>query len=215
MSAWLLIAPSRDDDAALAATRWISEVTRERATPAPRALLGHEAVRGGMEEMLRADPSLRGVAFFGHGAEDRLFGADRAPGAPGPSRLDAQNVALLDGRWVHAFACLSGLSLARRAARAGAEIFVGYRRPLDAGWSAPPSAPTSFADVVTSTTLALLQGQRDERELRANVSRAVDVFFEDLESVPDDDRSPGWMWLYALAQQLVDDMVVETGSAAP
>jgi len=61
---------------------------------------------------------------------------------------------------------------------------------------------------VTSTTLALLAGDREERSLRARASRAADAFFLALEALPDGQRTRGWMWLHALAQQLVDDMIV-------
>lgn len=61
---------------------------------------------------------------------------------------------------------------------------------------------------MTTTTLALLEGERDERALRARASRAADEFFVALEAVPDEERTRGWIWLHALAQQLVDDMIV-------
>jgi len=56
--------------------------------------------------------------------------------------------------------------------------------------------------MVTCVTLALLEGERDERTLKGTVSRAVDAFFLALESVPDVDQVPGWMWLYKLGQTL-------------
>jgi len=45
------------------------------------------------------------------------------------------------------------------------------------------------------------------------VSRAVDAFFLALESVPDVDQVPGWMWLYKLGQDLVDALVVVRSAA--
>lgn len=66
--------------------------------------------------------------------------------------------------------------------------------------------------MVTCVTLALLEGERDERKLQATVSRAVDAFFIALESVPDVEQIPGWMWLYKLGQDLVDSLVVVRSS---
>lgn len=208
MTSWLVVSPLRDDDEALRATAWVARKTIEHATEAPESLLDGAAMRANFEQHLAATPELAGIAFFGHGGEDRLFGAERAPETDGPAIIDLGNVALLRGRWVHAFACNSGKTLAHHAIDSGAQIYVGYRRPLDAGWDCPPSAEQEFIHLVTCTTLALLSGERDERALRRLVSAAADAFFDALEALPDEQRSRGWMWLHALSQQLVDDMVV-------
>ena len=208
MTSWLVVSPLRDDDVALRATDWIARKTIECAAETPESLLDSAATRADFERRLAENPGLAGIAFFGHGGEDRLFGAERAPGAAGPALIDPDNVTLLRGRWVHAFACNSGQILAHLAVRSGAQIYVGYHRPLDAGWDCPPSAEQQFLRLVTCTTLALLSGERDERTLRRTVSAAADDFFEALEALPDEQRSGGWLWLHALSQQLVDDMVV-------
>jgi hypothetical protein len=208
VSAWLVVAPERADDAALSSSAWIARATIRRAPVAPATLTGTDAVRAIFEQHVAGTPGLTGVAFFGHGAEDRLFDADRVPQADGPGLLDSGNVALLRGCWVHAFACWSGKTLAAHAIEQGIAIYVGYRRPLDVGWSSPPSAEREFVELVTCTTLALLAGERDERTLRAKASRAADDFVEALEALPDAQKSQGWLWLHALAQQLVDNLVV-------
>jgi hypothetical protein len=208
MTSWLVVSPQREDDEALRATAWVARKTIDHAEEPPESLLDSAATRENFERSLAENPGLAGIAFFGHGGEDRLFSADRAPESEGPALIDPENVALLRGRWVHAFACNSGKELACHAIRSGAQIYVGYRRPLDAGWDCPPSAEHQFIRLVTSTTLALLSGERDERTLRSKVSAAADDFFEALEALPDDQRSKGWMWLHALSQQLVDGMVV-------
>lgn len=208
MTVWLMVAPEHPDDEALPNTAWIAQQTIATAPRAPIALTGRGAVRLTFERLVSATPALEGVAFLGHGFEDRLFDADRVPCADGPALLDADNIALLRGCWVHAFACWSGLTLAAKAVAQGVAIYVGYHRSLDAGWEFPPSATPEFVELVTCTTRALLAGERDERALRANASRAADDFYLALEALPDAQRSRGWMWLHALAQQLVDDMVV-------
>jgi hypothetical protein len=68
--------------------------------------------------------------------------------------------------------------------------------------------------MVTCVTLALLDGERDERKLLATVSRAADAFFLALEAVSDVDQIPGWMWLHKLGQDLVDSLVVVRAGAA-
>ena len=206
MTRWLVVAPERADDDTLPNTAWIAGKTIALAPQVPIALTGQVAVRASFERHVTDD--LAGVAFFGHGAPARLYDADRPPGALGPALLDEHNIGLLRGRWLHAFACHSGSVLATRAAENGVATFVGYHRPLDAGWEFPPSAEREFVALITCTTLALLAGTRDERGLRAAASRAADALFLALEAFADEEMSKGWIWLYALAQQLVDDMVV-------
>lgn len=212
MTLWLVVAPLRDDDEALANTTWIAQRTLERAPEAAIELVGGAITRALLEAEIARTPEVRGLAFFGHGGTDRLFGADRPPGCDGPALIDGGNIGLLSGGWIHAFACWSGVALAEQAARSGVRIYVGYRRPLDAGWECPPSAEAEFVRLVTCTTFSLLEGKRDEREIRRDASGAADDFFLALEEVPDEQKSGRWMWLYALAQQLVDDMVVTIGS---
>lgn len=208
MTLWLLVAPERDLDEALARTAWIARETAARAATSPIILAGTGAVRAALEQHLLGTAALSGLAFFGHGAEDRLFDADRPEKEDGPALLDGDNVGRLQGLWVHAFACWSGKQLAKEAVERGVTIYVGYNRPLDAGWQFPPSAAPEFLDLVTCTTLALQEGERDERALLARASRAADAFVLQLEALPDEVRTRGWMWLHALAQQLVDNMIV-------
>jgi hypothetical protein len=209
VTAWLVFAPSRTGDDALLNSAWIAAQTIASAPHPPAVIEGSGAVRAALEAHVRATPELSGLAFFGHGARDRLFDASRSPADPdGPAAIDTENVHLLRGCWIHAFACLSGVTLAERAVVLGATIYVGYRRPLDVGWTVPPPAEREFIEMVTCVTLALLAGERDERKLLGAVSRAVDAFFLALEAVPDVDQLPGWMWLHKLGQDLVDALVV-------
>lgn len=213
MRPWLIVAPTRDDDDTLQRTAWIATQHTRLAVEHPATLLGGAATRGGLERHVRDRGAPSGIAFFGHGAADRLFDADRPPGSSEPALLDAQNLHLVEGAWVHAFACLAGVRLGELAIDAGVQCFVGYNRALDAGWQIPPPAEEPFRALVTALTLALLQGVREERALRARVSEQADTFVAALEPLPDD--TPGLMWLYALAQQLVDNMVVAQPRLTP
>ena len=212
MMQWMIVAPHRDDDEGLGRSRWVAMETFIRvfrpASPVKVFLQNGDAIRATFEVTLQNNPDIEGLAFFGHGAEDRLFDANRPPKTNGPALLDSDNLHMLRGKWIHAFACWSGKKLAIEAVLNGISIYVGYRRPLDVGWAFPPSATNEFKNLVTCTTRALASGERDERALQTNASRAADEFFIALESIPDEHRSSGWIWLHALAQQLVDDMVV-------
>lgn len=208
MTAWIVVAPERDDDDALAQSAWIARQTMV-ASPSPVTLVGASAVRAAFENLVGKHGGLRGVAFFGHGVDDRLFDADRAPGADGPALLDVDNVALLRECWVHAYACRSGAALADMAVERGVAIYVGYCRPLDTKWPSPLPSPIEEAltALVTAVTLALLAGCRDERQLLAAADRAASVLVERLLALPDE-HYPPFMWLNVLAQELVDHMVV-------
>jgi len=127
MTTWLVVAPERANDEALAATAWIARETAARAPIAPAMLTGSGAVRAAFEQRLAEGGELAGLAFFGHGGEDRLFDADRAALGVGPAILDHDSVGRLRGFWIHAFACWSGKQLAADALAQGVEIF---RRPL-------------------------------------------------------------------------------------
>lgn len=206
MKPWLLVAPERPDDTSLPAASRIARETAARAPLGPTVLAGRGAVRAAFEGLLDATPGLAGLAFFGHGADDRLYDADRPPEGKGPALLDRENVSRLRGFWIHAFACWSGNALATHAVESGAEIYVGYKRPLDAVTEVPADVVEAFLALVTTTTLALVQGERDERALRGRASLAADDLYLVLETLPDD--TPGLIWLYPLAEALVDDMIV-------
>lgn len=205
MSHWLLVAPERDDDEELARSAWIAQKTTDVVAPQPTELRGQAATRQALAHQLQSNrPS--GVAFFGHGAADRLFGADRAPGDPtGPAILDRANIGMLSGCWVHAFACLSGAQLAAHAAAQGVPCYVGYDQRLDVGWPILDFAEAEIVAMVTCTTRELLAGQRDPKALRRSASAAADALFIALADMPNE-QCP--MFLYKLGQDLVDAMIV-------
>lgn len=212
MSTWLVFAPQRSDDPALENSAWVAEQTMARLAHRPAlSLFASHATRAALSAALAQPSALEGIAFFGHGGVDRLFDANRSPTDPsGPAALDAANVALCAGRWIYAFACHSGQQLAALAVQHGVTIYVGYRRPLDVGWSVPPPAERELVDLVSCATAALLEGERSEPALRARVDAAASRFVEALEQIEGADELPGWMWLHKLAQDLVDGLVVAT-----
>lgn len=207
MSLWLLVAPDRDDDEELTRSAWIAQKTIDVLAPQPTELRGQAATRAALADVVQSNQPT-GVAFFGHGAEDRLFDADRAPGDPnGPALLDKHNIGMLRECWVHAFACLSGAQLAKHAVAQGVTCYVGYSKGLDVGWPIPPLAEAEFVAMVTCTTQALLAGERDRKALQSNASAAADKLVMALDHIPDQHFPIG---LCLLSQELVDAMIVCT-----
>lgn len=210
MTAWVLAAPHREDDAALETSRWVAEQTATHAPVAPLTLVGSHVVRELFEATLREHGPVSGLAFFGHGEKNELLGADGEPGALRPI-LDPHNAHLLARAWVHAFACWSGEALANVAVSAGADIYVGYQRPLKVEWS-PSQVPDAIAqplvDLLTCTTYRLLHGEREAPTLRAAAEQAAEALVEALTNLPASDADTYLWGYYAAADQLVSDMVV-------
>jgi hypothetical protein len=198
MPRWVVFAPWRPDDPALWNSHWVAQRTLGRVREPAHLIEREAAVRATLETAL-SEPTIEGVALFGHGRPHAVFGADRA------EALDAANLRLVDAKWVHAFACLTGQELARSAV--AADIFVGYRVALIVEWSVdelPVPLADKLAALVTSTTAALFEGERTPAELR---SRA-EVAAEDVAGWLFDNAPEGHMGIHILAEQLVDRMVI-------
>ena len=142
---------------------------------------GERARRGALEQALAGE--VRGLAFFGHGAEDRLLDAS------GTAALDERNLACVRGRWVHAFACRAGDHLAGPAAAAGVHCFVGYESALNVDWS-PDEIPgpirEAFIRLVTQTTLELARGVLDGDVLRRAALEAQAIVIQWCDEHPGD-----------------------------
>lgn len=110
--------------------------------------------------------------------------------------------------WLHAFACLSGQSLAAVAAACGVELYAGYRTTINVSWVEPPPAEPEFTALVTALTQALVLGERDPARLQAQVSGAADAFIEALMASPNLDDRPDLMSLHILAHNLSESLVV-------
>jgi hypothetical protein len=223
-------------DPALENSHWIAERTLDRLGEDAAMVTHPEAVRAHLERRL-ADPTVRGLALFGHGDPGQLHAILRAQhrghdelraardtaseagavyGSDGQPALDIRNITLLAGRWCHAVACTVGLDLAHRSIEAGASCFVAYESSLTPEYetgSLPAPLRSRLAVLVTTTTLALHVGIREERTLKDRVQRAIEELEEWLEG--DDgaawQETEGYMQvsgLRGLARQLKRDMVV-------
>lgn len=238
MTATVLLFDGHDPgDSALENSHWIAERTREQLGEDAVMLTHPEAVRASLERHL-ADPTLLGLAVFGHGDPGQLHtilraqhrgraevraafeGASEAGaayGSDGQPALDIHNLGLLAGRWCHAIACNVGLMLAHRARDLGASCFVAYESSLTPEYetsSLPAPLHSRLAALVTTTTLNLHAGIRDERTLKDRVQQAIEA----LEEWLDGDEGAAWQegegymhvsGLRGLARQLKRDMVVQ------
>lgn len=189
------------------ASRWVALRTCERLTDelrvATAVLDGDAATRGVLEQTLTE--AVRGFAFFGHGDEERLHGAD------GPV-LDIHNIGRLKGRWVHAFACRAGTDLASAAAMAGVSCFVGYESSLIVEWD-PDEIPTAvrpaFAQLVTQTTLELARGVHDADAIGAALFEVQAAVISWCDEHPDEAGG-----LEITAQQLLTRLVLRRSADA-
>lgn len=197
-----------DDDDAVAAARcshWVAQRNHERLDVElglPLMMLnGEQAHRAALEQAL-GDPT-RGLAFFGHGSEHRLLDQGDA------AALDRDNVHLVRGRWVHAFACRAGVELAGYAAAAGSSCFVGYESALIQEWDPdhiPQEIRSAFIQLITQTTLELARGICHADLLRGGaLVDAQEIVIAWCDEHPGD--APG---LEILAHQLVARLVVRT-----
>ncbi len=226
-------------DDALENSHWMAERTRERLGEEATVLTHPEAVRAKLEAQL-GDPSLSGLAVFGHGDGGRLHAGLRVQhredvraafseaseagavyGSDGEAALDVDNLALLRGRWCHALACNVGLSLAHRAIDAGVSCFVAYETSLTPEYETgalPERLRGHLVALATETTVNLHAGMFEEAALKLRVQEAID----ELETWLDGDEGAAWSegqegymqvaGLRALARQLRRNTVVTAGS---
>jgi len=194
---WILFAPQVEGDEALENSAWIAEKCRA-LSPAPVVILGGAgATRASLEAAMRTT-SGAGLALFGHGNEAAVYGADDE------AALDGDNVA---GAWVHAFACKTGVRLARDAEAKGLACYLGYRVSLLVGWSAGELHPDLLAHLAalsTATTSALLRGVRSRSAIQREISEAADRLNDWIQ----DHEPDAHLGLGVLAEMLIERMVL-------
>lgn len=181
--------PATQEDDVLLRTRWIADRTVEQLHSLgmqTESVLDEAATRAGLERAITDNTS--GVALFSHGRKayigmdvtsgQRIVQDDAVMGTDGPA-LDADNVAILSGKWGHAIACYAGEELGARACleENGAECFVGYDVALEVKWQPgqlPAAIVPMFIDLVTRTTCNLAEGIRGHRALIHSVNDVAD-----------------------------------------
>lgn len=205
MTPWILFAPTVEGDAALANAHWIACQTGS-LSPAPAAWIeGSAATRAALDAAMGAHGGAAGLCLFGHGDTDAVYGADDAPA------LDRHN---LRGRWVHAFACRTGLGLARTARERGVGCYLGYDVALLVGWSIEslhPELRARLAGLVVAASAALLRGVRARRVLLREVSDAADALVDWINANAPDEH----LGLGVLADMLVSRVVLVGDDVSP
>lgn len=182
----LLLAPSEDRTPSgtetLAVSRWIAGRVCDELVEAGVIVFRRpppRLIRESLSVQFEAESHPRGVAFFGHGSTDAVFGDDGCP------LLDRYNCDLLAGTWFYAFACRAGVELAACAAPP-ATIAAGYTVPLivefDPGLLSGELL-TRFVDFVVAVPVLLATGETDARaiarEVEARAERVAELFVED------------------------------------
>ncbi len=176
------------DDPALENSHWVAAQTAFVLADRCRVVTGTSVTRSVVEENL-ADSACVGFAYFGHGRNDALV-------APTGVVLDLQNLARVGPRWLHAFACNSGNTLAMSAPREGAGAYLGYNRPVIVEWTVddlPDELVRILREVVTVSTRLLAEGARSRGALRRAVREAHDQWLlwreeHDTETMPLNER---------------------------
>lgn len=208
----LVVATSGDPS--LANSYWIAEQNalrlKQDETTVVHRVVDADVTRASFEGALGHD--IQGIAAFTHGqAHDTRHGLhDALLGVEGESILDGDNVALLAGRWVHAFACRSGVELPGLAVAAGSTCFVGYEIALLVEWSPeeiPAPIRTAFIALVTEVTWQLANGARDQKSILQALAPHQEVILGWC------DAHPGEAGGVAItAQQLMSGLVCRSSS---
>ncbi len=195
MIPWIVFAPTHDDRADLDEAHWIATLHQHLPTPPAEFVARDEATRSALDLAVQKVGQPCGVALFGHGTDEAVFGADDQPA------FDQHNAR---AEWVHAFACNTGRGLAERCA--GVQRFAGYTVSLLVGWehgALPEALRMLMSELFVTVTRALVRGERSRRALKAEVSRAADDLMDWLNAnAPDDFHQ-----VAILASMLVDRLV--------
>ena len=120
----------------------------------------------------------------------------------------AEHVQVLGNRWFHAFACLSGHTLCRDAAKAGAAAYLGYCQTVNVTWEVgqlPDELRALLEDLVTTATLQLASGERSRDAIRRRVRDASDLLLVWLDTNEEAcDRIP---WIELTGLQILASML--------
>lgn len=206
----LVFAPQRTpEDAALKNSRlvadWVVAMLSRRGV-AVDALFDHAATGEALSATLSLD-SHAALTAFGHGDQWSI------KDARGGDAVHRENLHLLTGRVVYAFACQTGDELARHAMEAGARCYAGYRTSVIVQWdlrSLHADIHPSLIALATHAAGRVLEGVWDLSQLQRELSDLADVLTLKLQAHDQDD-----MGLYGFMTGLVDNLVVLSAAADP
>jgi hypothetical protein len=137
--------------------------------PQSQLLLRENARRLQLLASLAPTPGPGGLAFFGHGNDDRLCGQGLGDsfGEAIVDRVDCeQDTQFVRGRWLYAFACRAANQLGPAAQRAGCSLFAGWEKPIRVPEKPVAEETCALAVAVLALPLALAAGERSILALR-------------------------------------------------
>lgn len=209
--------PWDPNDSALVNSHWVAEQTHAVLAEQFEVQFVGDGVDRDRIRVALKDGLNGGFAFFGHGCEHVLFQRRDDQGRLVPL-FDVNEARIVGARWFHAFACLSGNTLALDALDAGIAAYLGYRIAVNVEWEPsqlPTEITTTLRELVTIATLRLALGERSTMALRRAVRdvavrlcEAVDVHREALEL-------RHVMGLNAFANSLHRDLALEGTEVRP
>jgi len=211
------------EDPALVNSHWVAErsieaLLRARPDAEIKVVAGEGLDRTAVRDELPGQHE--GFAYFGHGREHVLY--RRLDDFKNPVPIfGIEEVRVLGARWFHAFACLSGDTLCRDAASAGAAAYLGYRVTVNVEWEVPQlpdELRLLLQDLVTVATLELALGQRSRDAIRRRVREASDRLVDWLDTHEEAVEPIHWKdltGLKALASLLHQKLELEGSAVLP
>jgi len=160
----LVACPADSDDEARDVLEWMAQANQSVIGRAQLSIQPEDWT--GIEALLRQTTD--GLIFVGHGSETAALGRQKQP------VLDAENVSLVQDRWVHSIACLTGMRLAWQAVDTGTTCFVGYEHRLVPEFepaTLQPAVRSALHRLVTSTSVLLNGGETEPTA----IAQAADV----------------------------------------
>ncbi|MCH9647021.1 MAG: hypothetical protein K0U98_02215 [Deltaproteobacteria bacterium] len=159
----LLVAPLLHDDALTRITLdWASQLRDGLYAIGQdvEAVIGIEAVRGRIEDLLISEKGNPGIfVFLDHGGSDALFGSD------GKALIDARNLTLLHKKFVYALACKAAGHLGSLAVEYGAAGFLGFQDNFYI-WK---DSPAVFGLCLLSGLKVLIEEGKNSKDARARI----------------------------------------------
>lgn len=196
--------PSPAQDGALAVSLWVSHAVEHRLQAEGVRRHPSPLCRHTLTLQFSEDSTSRGVAFFGHGSTDAVFGEDGHP------LIDLESCHLLRGAWFYAYACRAGVELVAHAAQPSAAA-AGYEAVIIVDFQPETlrgELRDAFSAFLTTVPSMLAAGETDEREIKRQLERCADRVLSILLTLSEEDGIfPG---IEIALQQLIGRLVVRS-----
>lgn len=174
-----LVAPQLPDDLATEYTiswaRQVHDAIRDLENVRLSSVLGSEAVRCRVEELLEKDRGNPGIfIFIDHGERDRLLGADEE------AVIDMDNLDLLKNKFVYAIACRSAAGLAALAYEKGAIGYLGFNNDFHI----IPSSQAIFGRCFLAGLMAILKENSSPFQARLRIELRMNDVIGHFQKLP-------------------------------